>query len=121
VTPFAWASDEPGEAIAENGQTVASYFRTLLGWSRADRAGSPAAGRAAAPDTGASTEGVAPRPAPAEIPIRHIVPIESLAPAIVPIELLAPGKVVPVHALAPVAIPIEMLAPHEGQAFRAPS
>jgi tetratricopeptide (TPR) repeat protein len=121
VTPFAWASDEPGEAIAENGQTVASYFRTLLGWSRADRAGSPAAGRAAAPDAGASTEGVAPRPAPAEIPIRHIVPIESLAPAIVPIELLAPGKVVPVHALAPVAIPIEMLAPHEGQAFRAPS
>ena len=118
VTPFAWAPDEPArDASAEGGQTIAAYFRKLLHWSPADRSGPSMPSRAALPGSGTPKEGVAPLRASVQIPIRHVIPIDSLAPVIVPIELLAPGEVVPVHSLAPVTVPIEMLAPHEGHAF----
>jgi tetratricopeptide (TPR) repeat protein len=49
------------------------------------------------------------------------VPIESLAPIVVPIGALAPDETVSVESLAPAAVPIEMLAPGRGPAFPGPS
>jgi tetratricopeptide (TPR) repeat protein len=117
-TLFAWGHEEPaGAETPEPAQTIGSYFRDLLAWSRTGRetaAGTIAVGTQR--DAGRSAvitqslEGM-------EGALGRIVPIESLAPVIVPIESLSPDGPVPVDSLAPAAVPIETLAPRRGPAI----
>jgi hypothetical protein len=127
VTPFAWgAEDAAPEPPPVAGHTIEAYFRALLDWSSARESQSLAEEPAAEPDAGEPGTGeaaalpattVAASTAEARPIARAGVeapPIEA-APAVtqrvVPIESLAPGKVVPISALAPDVVPVVTLAP----------
>ena len=136
VTPFAWGAEEAApEPPPVAGHTVEAYFRSLLDWTsaREQAAAEGTIAEAAAGESGpveaatvaadrveaATVEARPVRAAVVEAPsfeaapavTQRVVPIESLAPGkVVPISALAPD-VVPVTTLAPEAVPIETLAP----------
>jgi tetratricopeptide (TPR) repeat protein len=109
ATPFAWGAEEAApEPSPTTGHTIASYFRSILDWPNARQV--QLLDEAAAVEVDA--ELYEPFLAPETTPVtQRVVPIESLAPGkVVPISALAPD-VIPVMTLAPEAVPIETLAP----------